>query len=138
MDFSISETQRELAGLTRQILTDHATPARLASVEATGERFDRELWAALASAGVLSAVGPESIGGGGLDLLEQCSVLVELGRAVAPVPYLPTIVCDRDRLLRHRRCAHALRGARARRVPGPRRCARRGRRGRSRAPEHPC
>src|SRR5581483_7550510 len=51
-----------------------------------------ELWAALADAGVVSAALPESIGGGGLDFLEQCSVLVEIGRTVAPVPYLPTVL----------------------------------------------
>ena len=92
MDFSTTATQDEWAGLTRQILADHATPARLATVEQSGERFDRTLWAALAGADVLSAAAPAAIGGGDLDLLEQCSVLIELGRAVAPVPYLPTIV----------------------------------------------
>ena len=91
MDFTLSETQNELAALARQILTDQATPARMTEVEATGERFDRTLWAALASAGVLAAAAPENIGGGGLDLLEQCSVLIELGRAVAPVPYLTSV-----------------------------------------------
>jgi acyl-CoA dehydrogenase len=92
MDFSISDTQKELAGLARQILDDHTSVTQLAAVERTGARFDRTLWAALASSGVLSAAAPASIGGGELDLLEQCSVLIELGRAVAPVPYLPTIV----------------------------------------------
>jgi alkylation response protein AidB-like acyl-CoA dehydrogenase len=91
MDFTLSETQRELAALVRQIVTDQATPTRLAEVEATGVRFDRTLWAALGSAGVLAAAAPASIGGGGLDLLEQCSVLIELGRAVAPVPYLTSV-----------------------------------------------
>jgi 3-oxocholest-4-en-26-oyl-CoA dehydrogenase beta subunit len=92
MDFTPTGMQRDLAGLTRLILDEHATPARMAEVERTGERFDRALWKELADAGVLSAAAPTSIGGGGLDLLEQCSVLVELGRAVAPAPYLPTIV----------------------------------------------
>jgi 3-oxocholest-4-en-26-oyl-CoA dehydrogenase beta subunit len=92
MDFTPTDMQRDLAGLTRLILDEHATPARMAEVERTGERFDRALWKELADAGVLSAAAPTAIGGGGLDLLEQCSVLVELGRAVAPAPYLPTIV----------------------------------------------
>jgi acyl-CoA dehydrogenase len=46
----------------------------------------------LADAGVLAAALPESVGGSGFGVLEQCTVLVELGRAVAPVPYLPSIV----------------------------------------------
>ena len=92
MDFSFSEELLDLAELTRTIVADHATPARLAEVEATGDRFDRALWTDLAKAGVLSAALPESVGGSGLGLLEQCAVLVELGRTVAPVPYLCSIV----------------------------------------------
>ncbi|GDY29770.1 acyl-CoA dehydrogenase family protein [Gandjariella thermophila] len=92
MDFTLTEAQQDLAGLTRRIVIDRATPERLREVEAGGDRFDRELWAALAEAGVLAAALPEDVGGSGFGLLEQCSVLVELGRAVAPVPYLPSIV----------------------------------------------
>ncbi|MDP9117944.1 MAG: acyl-CoA dehydrogenase family protein [Actinomycetota bacterium] len=92
MDFAISETQRELGDLTRRILTDQVTPSRLRAVEQSGAHFDRELWTALADAGVLAACLPETVDGGGLDLLEQCSVLLELGRSVAPAPYLECIV----------------------------------------------
>jgi alkylation response protein AidB-like acyl-CoA dehydrogenase len=91
MDFAVSETQQDLAALTRRIVTDHVTQERLKTVEATGRRFDEVLWSALADAGVLAAAMPEAIGGGGLDLLEQCSILIELGRAVAPVPYLSSV-----------------------------------------------
>jgi alkylation response protein AidB-like acyl-CoA dehydrogenase len=92
MDFSFDENFRDLADLTKTILADHTTPERLTEVEATGDRFDRLLWTDLAKAGVLSAALPESAGGSGLGLLEQCAVLVELGRTVAPVPYLCSIV----------------------------------------------
>jgi alkylation response protein AidB-like acyl-CoA dehydrogenase len=92
MDFTLSDTQQELAALTRRIATDFATQERLRAVEGAGAHVDRDFWSALAAAGVLAAALPESVGGGGLDLLEQCSVLVELGRAVAPAPYLSSIV----------------------------------------------
>jgi alkylation response protein AidB-like acyl-CoA dehydrogenase len=92
MDFSFDDNVTDLAELTRTILAGHVTPARLTEVEATGDRFDRALWTDLAKAGVLSAALPESAGGSGLGLLEQCAVLVELGRMVAPVPYLCSIV----------------------------------------------
>jgi acyl-CoA dehydrogenase len=92
MDFSFDENFADLAELTRTICADHVTPARLAEVEATGDRFDRALWTDLAKAGVLSAALPGSVGGSGLGLLEQCGVLVELGRTVAPAPYLCSIV----------------------------------------------
>lgn len=92
MDFSFDDELTELADLTRTILADHVTRERLAEVEATGDRFDRALWTELAKVGVLSAALPESVGGSGLGLLAQCAVLVELGRTVAPAPYLCSIV----------------------------------------------
>jgi acyl-CoA dehydrogenase len=78
MDFSLSETQTELAGLARKILLERDTRERQ--------------WADLASAGVLAAGLPAALGGAGLGFLEQCSVLAEIGRAVSPVPYLPSVV----------------------------------------------
>ena len=75
MDFTPSEAQHELAGLARKILAERDTP-----------------WADLAAAGVLSAGLPTSLGGAGLGLLEHCSVLAEIGRAVSDVPYLASIV----------------------------------------------
>ncbi len=75
MDFTLTEAAGELAGLARKILAERESP-----------------WADLAGAGVLAAGLPASLGGAGLGLLEQCSVLVELGRAVSSVPYLPSVV----------------------------------------------
>jgi acyl-CoA dehydrogenase len=75
MDFTVTEAQAELAGLTRKILAERDEP-----------------WADLAAAGVLAAGLPEAAGGAGLGLLEQCSVLIELGRAASDVPYLASIV----------------------------------------------
>ena len=75
MDFGLTEEQTELAGLTRKILAERDAP-----------------WADLAAAGVLAAGLPAALGGAGLGLLEQCSVLIELGRAASDVPYLASIV----------------------------------------------
>ena len=92
MDFTETESQAELAALSRKILTEQVTPQHLAAAEAGGDWFDAGLWATLASAGILAAALPEALGGAGLGLLEQCSVLTELGRTLAPVPYLASIV----------------------------------------------
>jgi alkylation response protein AidB-like acyl-CoA dehydrogenase len=100
MDFSYNENQRELAALSRAILDDRTTPERLREVEAAGDRFDPGLWADLAGAGILAAALPEPLGGAGLGLLEQCSVLAEIGRAVAPVPYLASVVLGAGALAR--------------------------------------
>jgi 3-oxocholest-4-en-26-oyl-CoA dehydrogenase beta subunit len=75
MDFGLTEEQTELAGLTRKILAERDAP-----------------WGDLAAAGVLAAGLPLSLGGAGLGLLEQCSVLIELGRSASSVPYLTSVV----------------------------------------------
>lgn len=88
MDFSLSEAQTEIAGLTRKILAGQDTAGADTALRNTARRQ----WADLAGAGVLAAGLPESLGGAGLGFLEQCSVLAEAGRAASPVPYLSSIV----------------------------------------------
>jgi 3-oxocholest-4-en-26-oyl-CoA dehydrogenase beta subunit len=92
VDFSITQAQEELSALSRRILADRVTPDRLAELEQAGSGFDQPLWAELASAGILGAALPDSAGGDGYGLAEQCSILTEIGRAVAPAPYLESIV----------------------------------------------
>jgi len=94
MDFSRTEAQDELAGLTRQILD------RRAAAGSPADGFDAAGWAELAGAGVLAAGLPEALGGAGVGLLEECSVLAEIGRAVAPLPYLASIVLGAGALAR--------------------------------------
>jgi len=92
MDFAFTPDQLELANLTRRIATDKVTPELLRQVESGPERFDPDIWKALAAAGILGISLPEDIGGGGCGLIEQCIVLEELGRRLAPVPVLASIV----------------------------------------------
>src|SRR4051794_8451460 len=86
MDFRFTQEQDEAAALAAGILKDRVTNDRLKSVEAAGDRFDRDLWAELGSAGLLGLAIPEEHDGAGLGLVELCRVLVEVGRTVAPVP----------------------------------------------------
>ena len=92
MEFTLTEAQQDLSGLTRSVVTELVTNDRLRELDAAEDRFDAILWNALASAGVLGAALPESVGGDGFGVLEQCSILAELGRGVAAVPFLTSIV----------------------------------------------
>jgi alkylation response protein AidB-like acyl-CoA dehydrogenase len=92
VDFSLSDDQKGLQELARRILRERATPERLREIEAGPEKLDRELWAELARAGLLGAAIPEAFGGAGLSFLELCLLLEEVGRAVAPLPALATLV----------------------------------------------
>ena len=57
MDFSLTDAQQDLAGLTRRIVGDHATHERLTHVETGPDRHDARLWSALADAGALAPTG---------------------------------------------------------------------------------
>lgn len=86
MDFTLSPEQEDAAALARRVLVHRCTQARLREVEETGARFDADLWKELGEAGLLGLHLPEQAGGAGLGFLELCSVVVEAGRVVAPVP----------------------------------------------------
>lgn len=97
MDFSLSEEQQAIGDLARQILEDQVTPDRLKEVEAAaaaghGDGVDRKTWIELAKANLLGVALPEAGGGSGLGYLAACVVLYEIGRTVAPVPVLPSVV----------------------------------------------
>jgi 3-oxocholest-4-en-26-oyl-CoA dehydrogenase beta subunit len=92
MDFLLNDIDVELAALTRSILAGGRRSGELAEPLEGGAGLAGGLWADLAKAGVLSAGLPEALGGAGAGLLAQCAVLTEIGRAVAPVPYLEAIV----------------------------------------------
>lgn len=93
MDFSLTDDQKALAELAEKILDDAATLERLKAIEAGPERVDRETWAQLAEAGLLGAAIPEAHGGSGYGFVELCLILERVGRAVAHVPVLSTLVC---------------------------------------------
>lgn len=91
MDFTQTEAQGDLARLTAEVTGKLVTADRLRELDSAG-RFDDALWQALAETGVLAAALPESAGGGDFGVLEQSAVLRELGKSVAAVPYLWSIV----------------------------------------------
>ena len=92
MDFLLNASDLELATLTRSILAGGRRSREQAGATASAAGLDDGLWADLAKAGVLSAGLPESLDGADAGLLAQCAVLTEIGRVIAPVPYLESIV----------------------------------------------
>ena len=92
MDFSTPEETNDLGGLVRDITESVCTPAHHKELDKLDQRFDRALWGKLVDADVLSAAAPESLGGGGFGVLEQSAILTALGRQLAAVPYLESVV----------------------------------------------
>jgi len=92
MDFTPTEASVDLGGLVRTITESVVTNDHQRVLDGLDERFDRDLWAKLIEADILSTAAPESLGGGGFGVLEQAAVLTALGRQLAAVPYLESAV----------------------------------------------
>lgn len=92
MNWAYTEEQEEIRNLARKILEDLATHERLVAVEASDEKIDREIHQALARANLLGVAIEEEYGGSEMGFFGLGLLLVEVGRAVAPVPVLPTLV----------------------------------------------
>ncbi|MDT5067346.1 MAG: 3-oxocholest-4-en-26-oyl-CoA dehydrogenase beta subunit [Mycobacterium sp.] len=92
MDFKTTEASEDLGGQVRTITESVCTPEHQRELDGLDERFDRDLWRKLIDADILSTAAPELLGGGGFGVLEQTAVLVALGRQMAAVPYLESVV----------------------------------------------
>ncbi len=92
MRFQLSEDQQAIGDLAGTILGDLVTNERLRAMERSGEQMATDAWAELAAADLVGIALPEQVGGGGYDILGAALVLEQVGRHVAPVPYLATVV----------------------------------------------
>ena len=81
MDFDLSDDQLALRDAARGVLADLAHPRQV-------DGFDGGLWKAMVAQGWLGVELPEADGGLGMGTVETAVLLEELGRHVAPVPYL--------------------------------------------------
>jgi len=100
MDFTTTEAADDLGGLVTTIVDAVCTPEHQRKLDGLEQRFDRELWGKLVDADILSTAAPESLGGGGFGVLEEVAVLVGLGRQLAAVPYLESVVLAAGALAR--------------------------------------
>lgn len=92
MDFALSEEQKELQNLARQILLDQTSNEHLREIEEREERFDEKLWRDLADAGLLGIGIGEDHDGMDLGYESVCLLVEQVGWTVAPVPVVPVLV----------------------------------------------
>ncbi len=85
MDFSLDDTQQEIARLAADVLgRESETP-----------------WKALGEAGLLALAVPERLGGHGLGVLETALLLTEVGRRAVDVPAFATLALGVLPIARH-------------------------------------
>jgi alkylation response protein AidB-like acyl-CoA dehydrogenase len=99
-DLLYSETESELRAAVRGLLDDRAQWRDVLARTETPDTYDAGLWHALAAdVGCAGLLVPEGSGGAGASYREAAVVAEELGRAVAPVPYLGSAVVATTALL---------------------------------------
>ncbi|HEX4186931.1 MAG TPA: acyl-CoA dehydrogenase family protein [Solirubrobacteraceae bacterium] len=89
MDFGFTDDQREIQRTARDLLAGRATPARVRE-HAEARTIDAPLWHELSELGWAGIAVAEQYGGQGLGQIELSILCEELGRALAPVPFLPS------------------------------------------------
>ena len=93
MDFAYDDEQQALREAVRGLLaTTYADHEARRRTVATDDGFDRVLWGRLAEMGILGLPFSEADGGVGAGPVEIGIVCQELGRVLAPEPYLASIV----------------------------------------------
>jgi alkylation response protein AidB-like acyl-CoA dehydrogenase len=99
-DLLYGETETELRAAVRALLTDRAGWRDVLARTESGQRYDTQLWRTLAAeVGCAGLLVPEQRGGAGASYREVAVVAEEVGRAVAPVPFLGSAVIATTALL---------------------------------------
>ncbi|MEE2056613.1 acyl-CoA dehydrogenase [Rhodococcus artemisiae] len=91
MTIGLSDDDRDLRDSVRGWAARHATPEAIRDAVEAKTEAGPSYWASLAELGMLGLHLPEEVGGAGCSLLETAIVAEELGRAMVPGPFLPTV-----------------------------------------------
>jgi alkylation response protein AidB-like acyl-CoA dehydrogenase len=92
VDFELSDDQRALQSAASTLLDNQSPTSRVRQVADETGHLDDVLWAAMAEQGWLAVELSEDAGGLGLGLVETVVLCEQLGRHVAPVPFLGTVL----------------------------------------------
>ena len=92
MEFALSSEQVLMQESLRNALVRAAPIDAVRQVSAKGFAWDSTAWRAACELGIPAILVPEVHGGLGLSLLDMALAAEELGRAVAPVPFIGTCV----------------------------------------------
>ncbi len=93
LDYSLSEDHQAIQEAYKQFFKTHCPIESVRAAEETG--FDKSLWERLCAMGATTMALPESAGGDGATLVDLTLVAEEIGRSLAPVPWIDHVVAAR-------------------------------------------
>src|SRR3984885_6928054 len=92
MSIAVTEEHRVLAQTVADFLAKHQARAMARGLLESDEERLPGFWTELAGLGLLGIHLPEELGGAGFTLSEVLVVAEQLGRVVAPGPFVPTVI----------------------------------------------
>ncbi|OBI00483.1 acyl-CoA dehydrogenase family protein [Mycobacterium sp. E2733] len=93
LDYSQTADHEALQAAYRDFFQTHCSIETVRAAEETG--FDKNLWERLCAMGATTMALPESEGGDGATLVDLTLVAEEIGRALAPVPWIDQVCTAR-------------------------------------------
>jgi alkylation response protein AidB-like acyl-CoA dehydrogenase len=92
MSLVFTEEQEMLRASARNFLQNECPEGLVRQIELLGSGYSPELWQKIAELGWLGLVFPAQFGGFEMNYLDLTVLCEELGRAIFPGPYIPTVV----------------------------------------------
>ncbi len=93
LDYSLSEDHQAIQAAYKQFFKTHCPIETVRAAQESG--FDKSLWERLCAMGATTMALPESVGGDGATLVDLTLVAEEIGRSLAPVPWIDHVVAAR-------------------------------------------
>jgi alkylation response protein AidB-like acyl-CoA dehydrogenase len=93
LDYSLSDDHVAIQDAYQQFFKTHCSIETVRAAEPSG--FDKNLWERLCAMGATTMALPESCGGDGATLVDLTLVAEEIGRSLAPVPWIDHVCAAR-------------------------------------------
>jgi alkylation response protein AidB-like acyl-CoA dehydrogenase len=93
LDYSLTEDHEAVQEAYKQFFKTHCSIETVRAAEESG--FDKSLWERLGAMGATTMALPDSVGGDGATLVDLTLVAEEIGRTLAPVPWIDHVCAAR-------------------------------------------
>jgi alkylation response protein AidB-like acyl-CoA dehydrogenase len=93
LDYSLTEDHLAIQEAYKQFFKTHCPIETVRAAQESG--FDKSLWERLCAMGATTMALPESAGGDGATLVDLTLVAEEIGRSLAPVPWIDHVCASR-------------------------------------------
>src|SRR5262245_13517452 len=92
MRFDLSEEQTILKNTARDFCAAEFPPAEVRRLMEADRPYSPESWRKMAEQGWTGIIFPEEYGGQEMGLVEMAVILEEMGRTLAPTPFISTVL----------------------------------------------